>query len=82
MQFIDSVLAGPFRFLLLFTGILFVHQIVTRQPTKTFDLDYILKRLVFHGSLILIVIFVLVQMNMYDIFALLIIFFWCLGYNI
>ena len=79
MQFIDSVLAGPFRFLLLFTGILFVHQMVTRQPTKTFDLDYILKRLVFHGSLILIVIFVLVQMNMYDIFSLLIIFFVVLG---
>ncbi|EAR02551.1 hypothetical protein [Maribacter sp. HTCC2170] len=79
MQLIDSILLGPLRILLLFAGVLFMHQIVTRQPVNTYNLDYLLKRLVFYGSIVVLMIFVLIQLNMYDIFSLLAIFFIILG---
>lgn len=75
MFVIDNILIGPFRILLLFAGVLFVHQIVTRQALKTYDLDYLVKRGVFFSSVLLLLMFVLIQLNMYDIFSLLAIFF-------
>lgn len=79
MQIIDSVLLGPLRILLLFAGVLFIHQIVTRKSIKTYNLDYVLKRMVFYCSIMLLLIFVLIQLNMYDLFSLLAIFFIILG---
>ncbi|WP_298485003.1 hypothetical protein [uncultured Maribacter sp.] len=70
MVILDNVLLGPFRVLLLFLGVLFVHQIVTKQPIKTYNLDYVVKRSIFFGSVILLLIFTLIQFKMYDVFAL------------
>ena len=67
----DYVLVGPLRVLLLFVGVLVLHQIITRQPLSNYSLDYILKRITFYGSSMLILVFVLVQLNLYDTFSLL-----------
>ncbi len=74
MVILDNVLLGPFRVLLLFLGVLFVHQIVTKQPIKTYNLDYVVKRSIFFGSVILLLIFTLIQFKMYDVFALISLF--------
>lgn len=79
MPYIDNVLIGPFRVFLIFMVVLFVHQIVTKQPIKNYNLDYILKRVSSYGSAILLLIFLLVQFNMYNIFSLITLFFTLLG---
>ncbi len=75
MFYIDNVLIGPFRIFVLFFATMLVHQIVTKQPIKNYDLDYILKRTTIYGSAILLLIFILVQLKMYDVFTLISIFF-------
>ncbi|WP_291864630.1 hypothetical protein [Maribacter sp.] len=75
MVFLDNILLGPFRIFLLFLGVLVVHQIVTRQPIKTYNLDYVIKRSIIFGSIILLLVFVLVQLKMYDVFSLISLFF-------
>ena len=77
----DSILLGPIRIFLLFAAVLFVHQIVTRQPMKNYNLDFFVKKLTIYGSVILLFIFVLIQLNMYDIFSLLGLFFIVLGFQ-
>ena len=79
MNILNSILVGPLRLLILCVGVLFVHQIVTRQAIKTYNLDYILKRMVFYGSIVMLMVFLLIQLNMYDVFSLLAIFFIILG---
>ncbi|RKR14580.1 hypothetical protein CLV91_0658 [Maribacter vaceletii] len=80
MVILDNVLLGPFRVLLLFLGVLFVHQIVTKQPIKTYNLDYVVKRSIFFGSAILLLIFALVHFKMYDVFTLISLFIGLLLY--
>ena len=75
MGFLDNVLLGPLRILLLFIGVLLVHQIVTRQSIKTYNLSYIIRRSMIIGSMIIVLIFVLVQLKMYDIFTLVLLLF-------
>ncbi|MEE9364022.1 MAG: hypothetical protein V3U92_15580 [Cellulophaga sp.] len=75
----DSILLGPIRLLLLCAVVLFVHQIVTRQSLKNYNLGYILKRFTVYGSAIVLFIFVLIQLNMYDVFSLLSILFIIIG---
>ncbi len=75
MGFLDNVLLGPFRIILIFLGALIVHQIVTKQPIKTYNLDYVVRRSAIFGSAILLLIFVLVQLKMYNIFSILFLFF-------
>lgn len=67
----DYVLVGPLRVLFLFAGVLFFHQIITRQPLRNYGLDYILKRITFYGSSLLILVFILVQLDLYDTFSVL-----------
>ncbi len=74
MFLFDKILLGPFRILLLFLGVLFVHQLIVRQPLKNYGMDYLLKRMVFLGSTLVLLIFALIQLNMYDIFSILAIF--------
>ncbi len=80
MVVLDNVLLGPIRIFFLFLGVFIIHQIVTKQPTKTYNLNYIVRRSILFGSVLLVVIFVLVQLNMYDIFSLLFLFFGLLLY--
>ncbi len=74
MFLFDKILLGPFRILLLFLGVLFVHQLIVRQPLRNYKIDYLLKRMVFLGSILVLLIFALIQLNMYDIFSILVIF--------
>ncbi len=71
MFLFDKILLGPLRILLLFLGVLFIHQLIVRQPLSNYGMDYLLKRMVFMGSILVLSIFVLVQVNMYDIFSIL-----------
>ncbi|MDP5231334.1 MAG: hypothetical protein NWQ38_13155 [Cellulophaga sp.] len=73
MFLFDSVLLGPLRMLMLFFGVLLVHQIITRQAITNYTLDYIVPRLAIYCASVLILIFVLIQINMYDMFSLLLI---------
>ena len=75
MVVLDNVLLGPFRISLLFFGVLLVHQMVTKQPIKTYDLDYIVRRSIIFGSIILLLIFILIQFKMYGVFSLISLFF-------
>ena len=81
MFFVDNVLLGPLRMLLLLLGVLLVHQIITRQAIGTYNLDYILKRVIFYGSVILVVIFILLQFKIYNIFTLMVLLFVLLGFQ-
>ncbi len=74
MLLFDKILLGPFRIFLLFAGVLLAHQIIIRQPLTRYGLDYIMKRTIFFGSLLMLTIFSLVQLNMYDIFSILSVF--------
>lgn len=69
----DAILLGPFRIFLLFIAILIIHQIITRQPVSTYNLNYVVKRFALYCSGVLIMIFLLVQLNMYDVFSILLV---------
>lgn len=73
MYLFDSVLLGPLRMLILFFGVLLIHQLITRQAITNYSLDYIVPRLAIYSASVLLLIFVLIQLNMYDMFSLLLI---------
>ncbi|WP_077401387.1 hypothetical protein [Cellulophaga omnivescoria] len=75
MPVLDITLIGPLRVLLLIIMLFVIHQMITKQPLSTYSLNYVLKRLFFYGSLVFVVVFVLVQVNMYDTFTVLSLFF-------
>lgn len=81
MFLIASILNGPLKIALLVLAILFVHQLITQQPLKTYSLEFIVKRMVVYSAGILVLIILLIQLNMYDTFSIVTLFFGLLVYT-
>ncbi|MEP3372866.1 MAG: hypothetical protein ABJL43_02270 [Maribacter dokdonensis] len=69
---IDVVLLGPFRLMVVVLCFFFIHQVVTRQRLRNYNLDYVIKRGALAGSFTLVLLFILILIKVYDSLAILI----------
>ncbi|WP_141239623.1 hypothetical protein [Croceivirga radicis] len=77
----DNFLIAPFRLILLLLGLLVVHQFAVRQHLQNYTYSYFVRRTAIYGAALLLGMFVLVQLNMYSTFTLILLLFGISFYN-
>lgn len=71
----DNFLIAPFRLILLLLGLLIVHQFAVRQHLQNYKYSYFVRRIAIYGAALIVGMFVLVQLNMYSTFTLILLLF-------
>lgn len=76
-----SILIGPLRLMLIFIFLYFLNKYVIKYSIQKDSINFLVTRWVKYASLSIIIVFLLVQINAYDIFSLLLIFICSLVYK-
>ncbi|TKD67310.1 hypothetical protein [Flavobacterium sp. ASW18X] len=71
----DNFLIAPFRLILLLLGLLVIHQFAVRQHLQNYTYSYFVRRTAIYGAALIVGMFVLVQLNMYSTFTLILLLF-------
>ncbi|NJB36535.1 hypothetical protein [Croceivirga sp. JEA036] len=71
----DNFLIAPFRLIFLLLGLLVIHQFAVRQHLQNYTYSYFVRRTAIYGAALLLGMFVLVQLNMYSTFSIILLLF-------
>ncbi len=71
---VNNIITAPMRLVLLVLALFALYQFIVQKPLNTYDYRYFLDRFSIYGASLLIIVFVLIQLNMYDMFSLLVLF--------
>lgn len=71
---VNNIITAPMRLVLLVLGLFILYQFIVQKPLNTYDYRYFLDRFSIYGASLLIIVFVLIQLKIYDMFSLLALF--------
>ncbi len=73
-MFMNTVLLGPFRIMLVLLFVVLIYQMMVRHELKRYNLDYVMSRGIIAGSAVMTTLFFLIMGKVYDRFSIFIFF--------